>query len=329
MRIFSETLETKLSKYHMNIQSYLFCGIFFILLFSCTEETIDHADQKKVTEAVVRVDKLAQEVTEEEQQNPKQDITYVLIATADTLQWLKGLTGDSLQTILVLNRIDKNFLFHQDSLILPEVFLRDLDEYCPFPSLVDSIREINKIIYISRYAQLYAIYENGIRIKWGPTSTGKESTPTPSGLMTTNWKSKRKISTVDSEWILNWCFNISNRDGISLHEYALPGQPASHSCVRLYADDAKWIYYWADQWILKEDANVRAFGTPVIIFGEYPYGQTKPWILLALNSEILDISPQQLYLETAKYYDLIFSRQKTRIYVLEKQAEEKEQELVN
>jgi len=37
---------------------------------------------------------------------------------------------------------------------------------------------------------------------------------------------------------------------VSFHKFDLPGYPASHGCVRLPEEDAKWIYDWADHWTL-------------------------------------------------------------------------------
>ena len=118
----------------------------------------------------------------------------------------------------------------------------------------------------------------------GQSNMGKKSTPTPAKLYFCNWKSKRSISTVNSRWILNWNFNISNYGGIGFHEYALPGYPASHSCMRLRAEDAKFLYYWAEQWVLSSNGQqILAKGTPVIIHGEYPYGSERPWYNVVNN----------------------------------------------
>jgi hypothetical protein len=288
--------------------------VFAILVSACTSQV---PKEKKITVPRINVKK------EVKQKVEKVELNYRLIATVDTLDWLKTLDGDSLQTILILNRVDKDHLLRQDSLIVPSYFAKNLDEYCPFPAQLDSLDTLHKMIYVSRYAQIYAVYESGKRIKWGPTSTGKETTQTPNGLFSTNWKSKRNISSVNSSWILNWCFNISNADGVSLHEYDLPGYPASHSCVRLYAEDAEWFYYWADQWILKENLSVKAFGTPVVIFGDYPFHVEKPWRQLAKNNKILLINEDVLIRETEPYLELIISRQNTRKYILEKKTESK------
>jgi hypothetical protein len=80
------------------------------------------------------------------------------------------------------------------------------------------------------------------------------------------------VSTVNDEWILDWYVNIDNHSGVSMHEYELPGYPASHACARLSEEDAKWIYHWADGWKLSPNGQqIEFYGTPVYIFGTYDF----------------------------------------------------------
>ena len=81
----------------------------------------------------------------------------------------------------------------------------------------------------------------------------------------TNWKAEQTTSTFNDEWDLKWNFNIENKEGIGFHQYALPGYPASHSCLRLKEADAKYLYTFADQWELKGTDDIKAKGTPVIV----------------------------------------------------------------
>ncbi|HEY9185983.1 MAG TPA: L,D-transpeptidase, partial [Salegentibacter sp.] len=109
-----------------------------------------------------------------------------------------------------------------------------------------------------------------------------------------NFKAKRKISTVNSSWIMPYYFNFMNFEGIGIHQYTLPGFPASHSCVRLFMEDARYIYYWADMWQLKGNQLIKN-GTPFIVFGTYNFNEPVPWLKLAedpmanfINKEELD-----------------------------------------
>lgn len=252
------------------------------------------------------------------------NMSYSFVSPLDSIYPMDSLSEEEIQMVLVLNRIDRKYLMSKDSIVVPDSLIADLDYYCPFPQIVDSLEKIDKIIYVSRFAQAFAVYEKGKRMKWGPVSTGKEATQTPSGLFSTNWKSKRNISSVNSSWILNWSFNISNHSGVSLHEYALPGRPASHSCVRMYAKDAEWVYYWADQWVMGADQQIDAFGTPVVIFGDYPFDGQRPWLRIVENPDVLNISQERLMLETEPFAQKIWERQEARFWVLKKKEIEEE-----
>ncbi len=219
--------------------------------------------------------------------------TYTLVTTEPAQELIDLVGEEHLATVLRINRINSRFLKTGDTVTLPTVFSSDLHEYSPFPKEIPEAQEIQKLILISQRMQAFGIYESGILIKWGPTSTGKASTPTPNGLFFTNWKGKSVISSIDDGWLLKWNFNLDNRRGVSLHEYAMPGYPASHACIRLFGSDAKWIYEWADQWILSGNTQL-AKGTPTIIFGEYDYTQDAPWKQLPTNPEMLHIPEEEI-----------------------------------
>ena len=191
------------------------------------------------------------------------------------------LGADAFAAMLKINRTDKKHIRAGDSLIIPDSSA-DLMSLAPFPLQIEVARTIPKLILVSRRVQAFGAYESGRLVRWGPTSTGKKSTPTPAGLYHTNWKAKETRSSVNQSWILPWCFNLDNFSGVSFHKFDLPGYPASHGCVRLLEKDAKWLYDWADQWTLsKIDHSIVAFGTPVLIFGDYAYGEKPLWMRLA------------------------------------------------
>ncbi len=193
-------------------------------------------------------------------------------------------------TILALNRLDKKNSWRADSLVVPDKFTDDFLLYSPFPKSLDSLQQVDKMVFFSYAMHAYALYEKGTLIKWGPSSMGKKATPTKTGLMFANWKKEEAISTSNSEWILRWNFNIHNTMGIGWHQYDLPGHHASHSCLRLLEEDAKWIYTWADTWVLKDQGQtVAAKGTPVIVFGESDF-VSRPWLRLAQDPAANELS---------------------------------------
>ena len=222
--------------------------------------------------------------------------------------------------ILALNRIDRKNFKRKDGLIVPDTIVSDHRYYSPFPLKVEDAFEIPKVILVSQRVQAFAAYQLGNLILWGPTSTGKEETPTPNGLFHTNWKAEETVSTFDDEWILKWSFNLDNFEGVSMHQYEMPGYPASHSCVRLYEKDAEWIYNWADQWIVTADEeSILAYGTPVIIFDEYDFDSPKPWKDLVNDPEKTKVSLGEIEDELDDYLDIILERKKQRIELIARQ----------
>ena len=222
--------------------------------------------------------------------------------------------------ILALNRVDRKNLKRKDSLVVPDTIVTNWKYYSPFPLKVEEAFQIPKLIVVSQKVQAFAAYQLGNLILWGPTSTGKEETPTPNGLFHTNWKAEETTSTFDDEWTLKWNFNLDNFEGVALHQYEMPGYPASHSCVRLYKKDAKWIYNWADQWIVTADEeSIVVYGTPVIIFDEYDFDSPKPWRELVNDPENAKVTLSELEGEIDDYLDLILERNKKRIELIARQ----------
>ena len=228
-------------------------------------------------------------------------------------EWLaKNTDSTQIRIVLAVNRTDKKNIAKMDSIIIPSDLTGDLEFYLPFPLEVPYLKDINKIIFFSYPTQTFATYENGILIYTGPTNMGRKKDPTPTGLFFTNWKAEKTTSTFNDEWDLRWNFNIANKLGVGWHQYELPGYPASHSCLRLQEKDAKYLYTWADQWILKDDENVLVKGTPVIVFGKYDFDAPKPWLQLVQNPKVLNISASEIEKITKPYFNGILSEQKKR-----------------
>lgn len=249
-----------------------------------------------------------------QRQQPK-TVTYQL---ANAKQWLLAdTTGDSskLQIILAINRVDKATFAKMDTIIIPTDMTGDIAYYLPFPLNVPYLADINKIIFFSYPTQTFGTYENGILMYTGPTSMGSKKHPTPTGLFYANWKAEETISTFNDEWELKWNFNIENKEGVGWHQYAMPGYPASHSCLRLQEKDARHLYEWADQWILDGKETVLANGTPVIVFGNYNFEAPKPWMQQTTNPHALDITEAQIQQQTTPYLTAILAEQEKRITV--------------
>jgi len=240
--------------------------------------------------------------------------SYWPIKVSDSLTKLffKTFSKEQQYTIAALNRIDTDHIKGRDTLIVPNEFKDSFMAYTPFPTKLDNTTEIPKLIIFSYPIQAYGVYENGTLVKWGPTNMGKKTAQTPRGLFFSNWKGRKVKSTVDDEWILNWNFNIHNTDGVGWHQYALPGYPASHSCLRLLDADAQWLYNWADQWVLADKKTVKVKGTPVIVFGDYKFGVKGIWYQLVQDPNITTISQNSLEAIVEPYLTEIFNQQAIR-----------------
>lgn len=224
---------------------------------------------------------------------------------------------DERYAILALNRLDEKNSWRADTLIVPDKFQDDFLKYSPFPVQIALLKEVKKFVFFSYPIQAFAVYENGELKKWGPTSLGKKSAKTATGLHFTNWKSKIATSTVDSNWKLPFNVNIANRLGIGWHEYDLPGFPASHSCLRLLKNDAEWMYSFADQWILTDNGNtVKANGIPVIVNGDYNWGSQKPWRKKLQNPMANYRSESEMTKDIQPFIEKILEEQKNREEVL-------------
>ena len=222
-------------------------------------------------------------------------LTYSFVETANWLQQQAD-TPNSIATniITAVNRTDAANLKSLDSILVPSDWSADIGYYMHFPMQVPLLNEIDKIIFFNYASQTFAAYTFGELLYSGPTNMGRKAHPTPVGLYFCNWKAEETISTFNDEWKLKWNFNIENKAGIGFHQYRLPGYPASHSCLRLREADAKLLYNWAEQWKLNQKEEVVYKGTPVIVFGIYPFDGPKPWLALRNNAAVLDLSTAAL-----------------------------------
>jgi hypothetical protein len=249
----------------------------------------------------------------QKQRKAPPSFTYTLDTTK---QWLKkndsSLTTHQREILMAVNRTDANNLKKLPAIIVPSDMSGDVEYYMGFPLNMPSFEEVDKIIFFSYPLQTFAAYDHGELVYSGPTNMGRKKDPTPEGLYFTNWKAEQTTSTFNDEWDLKWNFNIENKEGIGFHQYELPGYPASHSCLRLQEKDAKFLYNWAEQWELKGSDDILAKGTPVIVFGTYPFDGEKPWLQLTKDPKALDISAKDLETVSDKYLDNIMTEQKKR-----------------
>lgn len=317
--------KTKSSMFQNSIKknftlSFLF--LIFLSIYQCKKDSLPtDSKQKQDSIATAIKDSLIQDSIE------KSRVTYHTLIfpkkKKDSVMSVfnKTYSKEQQYIILAINRLDLENKWRADTLSIPDEFDYTLMKYSPFPRNLKILNPVKKIALFSYPVQAYALYENGALTKWGPTSLGKKSAQTKRGLLFANWKKELAISTVDSDWKLPYNVNVHNTLGIGWHQYDLPGFPASHSCLRLLHDDAQYLYGWAETWILnKNGATVRANGTPLIVYGDYRWGEKKPWKYLESDPRSTDISAEELSNEIEPYIAKIIAEQKNREAVLAEKA---------
>jgi hypothetical protein len=88
--------------------------------------------------------------------------------------------------------------------------------------------------------QVVLAIDNNRVIRVIPVSTGKPSTPTPTGNFKVYAKYPKWWSTPFQEWLL-WAVPFNG--GVAFHYFPdVPPYAASHGCVRQMATTAKWLY---------------------------------------------------------------------------------------
>lgn len=138
-----------------------------------------------------------------------------------------------------------------------------LMDFSPFPTQIDPPGE--KVIYVSKKYLAFGAYDsNGSLQLWGPISGGKGYCPdtgkycrTPNGSFSI--QSKQGGGCVSTKFPVGrggapmpYCMFFHG--GFALHgSYEVPGYHASHGCVRMYVNDARWL----NQEFTDGESNVR------------------------------------------------------------------------
>ena len=252
------------------------------------------------------------EATSAQAEQPR--VTYRKARLSDP-SWkrLKKQVGPDADLLLAkINRLDMRRLKRQQTLVAPT---RPVDELTcsPFPPVIAEALLWPKLVLVSLRVQAFGAYEYGQLVRWGPTSTGIRSRPTPASLYFTSSKSRRKISTLDRTWIMPWYVNLHTSMGVAFHQYSMPGRPYSHGCIRLLKEDAVWMYGWTDTWVPPSDQDSpQIHGTPVIVFGEYRYGKKPPWAALPKDPLAASVSQEEIAESFGRYAGVIDERVRAR-----------------
>lgn len=280
------------------IRSLLFLALTAIIYTQCRDE---HTDALAKTHAKPK-----------EWKKPQEQISYSIVASKSLKKMLDSLNEEQQHIILTVNRADRGHITGPDSVLVPNDLTGDIAYYQPFPLEAKSLSDISKIIFFSYATQSFGAYEYGYLVYAGATNMGRKADPTPTGLFYTNWKAVETTSTVNDEWDLKWNVNIENKKGVGWHQYEMPGYPASHSCLRLFEEDAKQLYKWADEWKIKGTDKIVSKGIPVIVFGKYSFDGTKPWLDLIHDPKAISISEKDISKIIEPYLQEIMLEQNKR-----------------
>ena len=192
---------------------------------------------------------------------------------------LSRFSADQIGLLAKLNRADPPHLPRLPRIIVPDRWDRDELFYSPMPRILQQLSLERKAIIVYLPAQVFGAYNCGALVRWGPVSSGRRSRQTPPGTYRLNWRARVHVSTEDPTWIMHWYFNFSNNYGLGLHQYSMPGRPASHGCVRLLEGDAMWLFEWGEACGIDPDTNdVIRPGTLVLVMGRYNFEEPQPWL---------------------------------------------------
>jgi hypothetical protein len=192
---------------------------------------------------------------------------------------LARFSSSQLALLSKLNRADSAHLARLPRIVVPDRWVADELLYSPMPQVLPQLSEERKAVVVDLAAQVFGAYEGGRLVRWGPVSSGARHRQTPPGTYHLNWHQRVRISSENSTWIMPWYFNFSSTEGLGLHQYSLPGRPASHGCVRMLAIDAKWLFNWGEGWAYAAGtSDLIREGTLVLVLGTYDFRSPQPWL---------------------------------------------------
>lgn len=203
------------------------------------------------------------------------------------------------RVLTLLNRKDIQYVRKGDTLVLPDTVIDDLRAYSVFPQYWPEGDTIPKAVFISNTWQAYACYERGELVRFAACNSGEERKPTFPGRYAVTWRHPRRISSLDSTWILPFTVNFHLQAGSAFHQFDMPGRPVSHSCVRQFLSDAEWLYKWVRT--ARVDSTRRRYmpwsGTPVVILDVFDFRRRRggPWLELTSNTPVGVELPRDLY----------------------------------
>lgn len=287
----------------MKKQLIIFISALIILLLSCNNDIEDNVnnEESNLKKDSINTDSLLK-LEMEKKYDIFPEIKYKQVYIEDSEQ-LKNIKNEykydennpsKNKIFLTLNRKEMRFMRVKDTLVIPDSIVEDIRAYSIFPEYYHSGKDLPKLVLVSAKYQCYAAYENGVLVRFAAANTGKEKTQTYPGRYALTWKDRLRRSSLDSNWILPFTWNFHRYAGSAFHQFEMPGYAASHSCIRQFMSDAKWLYNWGNG--VKKDTSgdqIWLSGTPVIIIDAFDFSRPKtgPWVALISNKFKLNNLP--------------------------------------
>jgi L,D-transpeptidase catalytic domain len=111
-------------------------------------------------------------------------------------------------------------------------------------------------VLVSLPRQMLYVYRGSVLIARSSISSGRPGHTTPSGLFPILGKEVMHHSNLYDNAPMPWMQRLT-MEGVALHAGYLPGEPASHGCIRLPYDFARLLF------------DITSCGDPVLVVGKY------------------------------------------------------------
>jgi hypothetical protein len=123
------------------------------------------------------------------------------------------------------------------------------------------------VLVVSLPEQRLHVYRNGVRIGVSTISSGKPGNETPTGVFTILQKKRMHRSNLYNNAPMPFMQRLT-WDGIALHAGRIPGQPASHGCVRLPLEFSEQLFEATEREMTVVIADETSYDSSVVHPGD-------------------------------------------------------------